>query len=48
MKEYVFTAVVRKDGMGSKKIAVTKACQALGLEAGDYIKVTIERAEEDA
>jgi len=48
MKEYVFTAIVREDGRGSKKIAVTKACQALGLEAGDYIKVTMERAEEDA
>lgn len=45
MNEYRFTATVREDGRGSKKIAVTKACRALEVSAGDYVEVVLKKVE---
>ena len=45
MDEYIFTAQIREDGRGSKKIAVTKACKALELDAGDYIEVRLKKVD---
>lgn len=46
MNEYRFTAIVREDGRGSKKIAVTKACRALEVSPGDYVEVLIMKKVE--
>lgn len=45
MNEYTFTATVRDDGKGSMKIAVTKACKALEISAGDYVEVVFKKVE---
>lgn len=45
MDEYIFTATIRVDGRGSRKIAVTKACKALELDAGDYVEVRLKKVD---
>lgn len=45
MDEFELITIVRKDGKASKKITITDAVKAIGVDVGDYVKVRITKVE---